>query len=127
MRANLVKKIRSDFNFLKEKIKEGEIHSILVYGSYAKGDYTSNSDIDICLVAPKSKTIKKQARLLKLVWQNTSSDKYDVRIFEAMPIHIKMEIIKDHIVVLTKDLSELSYYFYFFRKLWQDQTVNWIE
>ncbi len=31
------------------------VHSILVFGSLAKGDFTERSDIDICVVAPDVK------------------------------------------------------------------------
>ena len=51
----LIRKIQEDFNFLKNKIKNGELQAILLYGSYAENEQTARSDIDICIVAPKLK------------------------------------------------------------------------
>lgn len=127
MKPQIIKKIQKDFSFLKPKIKSGEVHSVLLYGSYATNEQTARSDIDICIIAPKFNAPKKQARLISYIWQNIDANKYDTRIFESFPLYIKISIILNNVVIFTKDLSELSYYFYFFRKLWNDQSVNWIE
>ena len=124
---NLIEKIRKDFNFLKGKINNGEIQSVLLYGSYATNEQTIRSDIDICIVAPKLKTPKQFSGFLREVWQNINANKYDVRIFEELPLYIKMEIIKNHQIVLSRNIPELDYHFYHFRKIWNDQSLNWIE
>lgn len=123
----LVKNIRKDFSFLKDKMEKGEIDAVLFYGSYAENKQTVRSDIDICVVAPKLKTPKQFSKLLGEIWQNVNANKYDVRIFEELPLYIKMEVINKHKVIFSKNIPELSYYFYRYRKLWQDQSVNWVE
>ena len=124
---NIINKIRKDFNFLKSKIDDGEIDSVLLYGSYARNEQTIRSDIDICIVAPKLKTPKEFSGLLGEVWQNINANKYDIRIFEELPLYIKMDIIENHQIVFSRSIPELDYHFYHFRKIWQDQSVNWIE
>ena len=124
---NLIKKIRKDFNFLRAKIESGEIDSVMLYGSYARNEQTIRSDIDICIVAPKLKTPKQFSGFLREVWQNINANKYDVRIFEELPLYIKMDIIKNHQIILSRSIPELYYHFYHFRKIWNDQSVNWIE
>ena len=124
---NLIKKIRKDFNFLRTKIEKGEINSVILYGSYARNEKTIRSDIDICIVAPKLKTPKEFSKLLGEVWQNINANKYDVRLFEELPLYIKMEIIKNHQIILSRNIPELYYHFYHFRKIWNDQSVNWVE
>lgn len=116
--------LKKYFEFLE---KDEDIHSILLFGSHAKNLQTKRSDMDICIVAPKCKTVKCQATLLRRIWRKINAEKYDVRIFEELPLYIKMDVIKNHRVVSTKNLPELYYYLYLFRKLWQDQSVNWIE
>lgn len=124
---NLINNIKKDFALLKNKIEKEEIHSVLLYGSYAEGKQTMRSDIDICVVAPKLKTPKQFSKLLGQIWQNINADKYDARVFEELPLYIKMEVIKKHKVVFSKNIPELYYYFYHYRKLWNDQSVNWVE
>lgn len=104
--------IKKDFEFIKNKVL-----AVLLYGSYAIGKETPRSDIDICLVTPK---IKDKNKLLKEVWQQIGG-KYDARIFEELPLHIKIGIIKNHKIIFTQNKLDLYEYFYFYRKLWNDQ------
>jgi uncharacterized protein YutE (UPF0331/DUF86 family)/predicted nucleotidyltransferase len=113
--------LRKDFSFLKPKVDRGEIH-VLLYGSYAKGIQTKQSDVDVCIVAPKYKTPKQRAKLIKQIWRKLEKP-YDVRIFETFPLYLKIDIINSHKVVYSKNYPELTYYFYFYRKLWQDQAI----
>ena len=127
MKRNKINEIKKDFGFLEDRIVKGEVDSVLLYGSYAKNQQTARSDIDICIVAPKLKTSSQFSELLGYIWQNTDANKYDIRIFEALPLYIKMDIIKKHIVIISINIQDLYYYFYKFRKIWNDQSVNWIE
>lgn len=51
-------------------IKNMIVNRIILYGSYARGDYTENSDIDIAVVVPRSSISKNiledMAKLFKL-------------------------------------------------------------
>ena len=128
MRNNsIIAKTKEDLGFLKEKVEKGEIEAVLLYGSYAENRQTARSDIDICIVASKLKAPKQFSGLLSQIWQKIDANKYDVRIFEELPLYIKIGIIKKHIVIFSRSIPELSYYFYHYRKLWQDQSVNWVE
>lgn len=126
-KRDIIKQIQKDFGFVKPKIKSGEIHSVLLYGSYASNEQTARSDIDICIVAPKLKTPRQQASLLRLIWRHINVNKYDTRVFESFPLYMKMSVIDNNKIIFSRNIPELSYYFYFFRKLWSDQSVNWIE
>lgn len=111
------KSIEKDFSFLFEK---KEVLAVLLYGSVVKGNETPRSDIDICVVAPECKD---RAGLLREVYGNLDvyAKKYDIRIFEELPLYIKIHIILDHDVIHAKDIYDLYEYFYYFRKLWDDQ------
>ncbi len=119
-----LKTLRKYFGFLE---KEKGVHSVLIFGSHAKNLQTERSDVDICIVAPKCKTVKDQANLLRRIWRKINAEHYDVRLFEELPLYIKIDVIKNHRIVSTRNLPELYYYFYLFRKLWQDQSINWME
>ena len=51
---------------------------------------------------------------------------YDVKIFEQLPLFIEIEVIKNYKGPYIRNMQELEDYFYFFRKLWNDQSVNWL-
>ena len=48
-------------------------------------------------------------------------ERYDVRVFESMPLYLKMAVIVHGEVVHARDIYALYEYFYMFRKLWEDQ------
>ncbi len=109
--------IKKDFSFLFDR---KDVYAILLYGSVLKGEETPRSDIDICIVAPECKD---RRGLTKELYRNLDvfSKKYDVRIFEELPLYIKAQIINKNEIIYAKDIYELYEYFYFFRKLWEDQ------
>jgi len=50
--------------------------------------------------------------------------KYDVRFFEELPLYIQINIIESNKIIYSKDICELYEYFYFIRKLWDDQMMR---
>ncbi len=104
------------FKQLKEDFKEykNSCMGIILFGSYATGNSTKKSDIDICIVNPKDNNI--YFGILKKL-----GGIYDVKIFEELPLYIQINIIKNFKGnVIYGDEVELSEYFYKFRKLWKD-------
>ncbi len=120
-------KIKKDFSFLKEDLEKGRILAVLLYGSYAKNEQNVRSDIDICVVAPRYKTVNEISELLRYFWGNVNTNKYDVRTFEELPLYIKMSVIENNKIIYAKDKYKLYEYFYLYRKLWNDQSLHWIE
>lgn len=118
--------LKRDFSFLKPEIKKKSIIGVLIYGSYAKNKQHIKSDIDICIVSPKCKTVEQQVAMLRYLWRNVNANRYDVRLFEEFPLKIKASVIENYKIIYA-NFSELQEYFYFYRKLWQDQSVNWLE
>jgi predicted nucleotidyltransferase len=91
---------------------------VVIYGSYLTNDFIpSRSDIDIAVI-----TQKKNEEINLEIWNSLlgkTPSVYDIRIFELLPLYIKMEIINHHLV-LFGDPLEISEYFYYYRKIWKD-------
>ncbi len=109
-----------------EEIKK-DVFAILIYGSYATRDANIRSDIDVCVVLKNNDNEKIKNIYRKILRISAKNEKYDIRIFEQMPLFMKNQVIKNGNVIYTEDKAELEEYFYFFRKLWNDQSVNWVE
>jgi predicted nucleotidyltransferase len=107
IKTMMLREIKKDLEFIKE-----EVEGVLLFGSAAKGELSKRSDIDLALVRPSNK------RVLLRVFERVGG-KYDVKIFDDLPLHIKMDIIKNHQNILGDEV-ELSYYFYRIRKEWKD-------
>ena len=89
----------------------------VVYGSYARNQCTPRSDIDVAVITK----IRDPNVNIKILWTLFSKIKpgYDVRIFELLPLPIKISVIDNYIVIFGDPL-DISEYFYFYRKLWKD-------
>jgi len=85
---------------------------VLLFGSCVKGKRGVRSDIDICLINPENKGV-----LLRIF--EKLGGKYDIKIFEDLPLIVKMSIINKQQIVFGNEI-DLSYYFYRFRKEWAD-------
>lgn len=85
------------------------------------GTATNASDYDLCIVAPSLHTSSERAELLGTIWQRINAEKYDIWIFEELPLDLQINIIQNHEVVFCDDLSELYEYFYHYRKQWRTQ------
>lgn len=117
---DIVEKVKADLQFLDDPLflwKE-QILGVLLYGSQATGDAGPDSDIDLCIVAPQALD---QSRLWRRFVSHLKDSRYDVRIFELLPLFIKAAVIEKGIVIHSKDEPELYEYFYPFRRDWEDQ------
>jgi len=110
------KEIIKDFEFLKE-----DVEAIILFGSYARGEQTERSDIDICVVCGKRK--EKIEEVWDKILGSGITEKYDVKIFKLLPIKMKMSVIREGKILYAKDEIELSYYFRIFRKIWEDEVI----
>ncbi len=115
---------------LKEKIKQEFTHlfdkvlAVLIYGSYASNEQSEKSDVDICIVVGDNDKEKIKQIIPEMLKISGKNERYDIRIFEIMPLYMKIEVINNNIPVYVKDKTELSYYFYFYKKLWQNQAIT---
>lgn len=107
----VIKKISQDLDFLKPQLE-----GIILFGSYADAISTIRSDIDICLVAGH-KDVK---TIFNMVLESDITEKYDIKIFETLPLYMKAEVM-DKPIVWARDEPELSYYLHNWNHLVYDQ------
>jgi uncharacterized protein len=102
--------MRQDLDTLKNR-------EVIVFGSQAAGEATVRSDIDVAVLA-RTRDRKAAAR----VWDEVlgrAPDRYDIRVFELLPLEIQADIARSHVVAFG-DPVEISAYFYPVLKQWQD-------
>jgi len=90
----------------------------MLFGSWAGGEAHEKSDIDLCLVAPD---VEDKSRLWRRAISEPRDPRYEVRIFELLPLYMKMAVIEEGLVVCTRSVLDLYEYFYPFRREWGDQ------
>ena len=122
MYKNIITNLKKDLGEIKNNV-----FAILIYGSYAIGDANIRSDVDVCVVLKSNDSEEINNLYRKILRISAKNEKYDIRIFEQMPLFMKNQVIKNGNVIYAENKAKLEEYFYFFRKLWQDQSVNWVE
>ena len=96
----LIKKIKG--------IGKGKVKFVFLFGSVAEGKNTKFSDIDFAIYYDGSKKERFDFRLMLL---NSLSEKYDIQIFQDLPLHVKANVLKGKLVYSTdeKFVYEVAY------------------
>jgi uncharacterized protein len=111
-------KVKDDLRFLQDPFWSDRARGVLLYGSHARGEAGQRSDIDLCVVAPEATD---KAALWREFISHLHDNRYDVRIFELLPLHIKIAVIEEGLVMYSRDELELYEYLHPFRREWEDQ------
>jgi len=111
MKLKRIEDIREILEYLKEKFE------VILFGSSVEGGIRSESDIDIAVITRNSS--KKQNMELQKTLLGRFPLKFDIRVFELFPIDIQISVIENYDVIFG-NLLEISEYFYYFRKKWDD-------
>nr|QNO46766.1 hypothetical protein DEIDBPHB_00015 [Methanosarcinales archaeon ANME-2c ERB4] len=111
---SLKRQISEDFSFLKSRLL-----GIILFGSYMDDSYTIRSDIDVCLVVGG----RNAKEIFNMFLAEDVTEKYDIKIFETLPRYMKAEVLENAVVVWADDDLEMSYYFYRWRRLIDDQLL----
>jgi predicted nucleotidyltransferase len=107
-RKEVVARAKRDFQFLQDRVL-----GVMLYGSWALGEASERSDIDICIAAPE---IQDKAALWREAISKLRNSRYDVHIFELLPLCMKMAVIEEGIVLRSKDNLGLYEYSHLFRR-----------
>lgn len=105
-------------NEIKKDLRKLDKFWVVVYGSFLSDYYIPHkSDIDIAIISQER---EKESNIS--IWKNCwgeFSETYDIKIFELLPLSIKIEVIENYQVVFGNPL-EISEYFYHYRSIWKD-------
>lgn len=79
-----VKEIRHILNRYAQKVKDlygAELHKVVLYGSYARGDYNADSDIDIMVLlnVPHSKERNRVGSLIDMTCDFNAEYQLDIQ------------------------------------------------
>ena len=88
-------------DFRKNIDKDKEAIAVLIFGSYARNE-DNYRDIDICIVLDKKYSNLNMSRK-KLKYTSLLSKKYDVHIFQQLPLYIRNRILKDCKIIICKN------------------------
>ena len=112
----LMAKLRRVFSFTLEN---PAILGVILYGSYATGEETIRSDIDICIVAPDLQSYEAWSWVCRRLG-GEAEDALDIRVFGELPLHVQGDILDKGIVIVSPDIPALYERLFPTRKRWED-------
>ncbi|MEA2054652.1 MAG: nucleotidyltransferase domain-containing protein [Candidatus Thermoplasmatota archaeon] len=81
---------------LKQFLHFNRLKFVYLYGSSVTGNTTDRSDIDICLYYDVND--KKELSELFFTISGSFPDKYDIQMFQFLPLYVKKEIFKGELI-----------------------------
>lgn len=87
---------------LEKAKKDDDILAVILFGSYLSKK-SKPSDIDVCLVLKPKKHSSLVMSNKKLEYLSLVSEKYDIQIFQQLPVFIRIRILKEGKFLLNKD------------------------
>lgn len=110
-KSNSLIKIKKDLEICND-------HWTVLYGSFISGNFIpSRSDLDVAIIT-KTKDKKANSKIWLSLLEKIPHN-YDIKVFELLPLYLKIEIAETY-HVLFGDPLEISEYFYQFRVIWKD-------
>jgi len=114
-----------DVEYVKQKLaKYEQNYEVVVFGSHVEGGAGPHSDVDLAVIS-RQQNVNKNISLQKELLGIFPPLEYDIRVFELLPIQIKISIIRQYDVIFGDPL-EISEYFYRFRKIWEDSKDRYL-
>lgn len=95
--------VQSVVNKIK-KIGGKKIKFIILYGSIVEGNQTPLSDIDLSVYYEGTKEERFKFRMEAL---GNVNDKFDIQIFQDLPLYIRKEVISHGKILYQKNYSEI--------------------
>jgi len=85
-----------------------EVIAVALYGSWARGEYSRISDIDICIfLKPRKYHPEEMHQKRRKCTEAAASDKADVQIFQQLPLQIRTMVLKEGKMILVRDEAAL--------------------
>ncbi len=94
--------MENEINVIVDRIrKDKEVIAVFLFGSYMrKKEYAR--DIDLCIVLDKNLDNKSMSKK-RLRFLSYAHDKFDIQIFQLLPLHMRIKILKEGKVLYSKN------------------------
>jgi predicted nucleotidyltransferase len=92
---------------LEKARKDKDVLAVTLFGSYARKRTLPSSDIDVCLMLKPKRLSSLFISNKKLEYLSMVSSKYDIQIFQQIPVFIRVRILKEGKFLLNKDYDSM--------------------
>ncbi len=98
--------------------KDKDILAVSIFGSFARGE--KNRDIDVCLILKQGVKNSLLMSKKKLEYLSEFSDKFDIKVFQQLPLYIRHRVLKEGKLVFCVNDDQLYDLAYINAKEYED-------
>lgn len=91
--------------FLQRAVGDPDILAVVLFGSVARGQATRGSDVDICLVMSPGEHDRRMFLHKRLEYASRCD--FDVQVFQSLPLHVRIRILKEGKLLFVRDEQAL--------------------
>ena len=102
------KKKAAELNRLLALVKQDQdVMAVIVFGSAARDEQAPVSDVDICLVMTSQPKSFELTSLSHKRLEYMKDNSFDVRIFQQLPLYIRVRVLKEGRILFVRDENQL--------------------
>ena len=102
------KKKAAELDRLLAMVKQDEeVLAVIIFGSAVRQEKTPLSDVDICLVMTSQPKSFKLTSLSHKRLEYMKGDSLDVRIFQQLPLYIRVRVLREGRILFVRDENQL--------------------
>ena len=90
---------------LRRAATDPDVLAVMLFGSVARGEATTRSDLDVCLVLRGSRRSRHDLAAKRVTYLGDVD--LDVQVFQALPLYIRTRVLKEGRVLLCRDEDAL--------------------
>ncbi len=90
---------------LQQAAHDADVLAVMLYGSAARGEASSDSDVDVCLLLTPGRRTAAQMSAKRLDYLQEVD--LDVQVFQQLPVYIRQRVLKEGRVLFARDEDRL--------------------
>ncbi len=87
--------------------KDRDVLAVMLFGSAARNQTTTMSDIDICIFLKSDIKDKHKMAEKRLEYLINAPDKFDIQIFQLLPLYIRVRVLKEGKILYCRNIKQL--------------------
>ena len=92
--------------------KDNRLLAVVLFGSHARGQQASGSDVDVCLVLDPQRAREDTSGEVRLEYLEATPSSFDVQVYQRLPLYVRRRVLAEGKVLYCRDedaLYDLAY------------------
>jgi len=87
--------------------KDSRLLAVVLFGSQARGEALSGSDVDLCLILDPQRVDADTATAVRLEYLEGTPAPFDVQVYQSLPLYVRRRVLAEGKVLFCRDEDAL--------------------